>query len=105
MNRERKILLASIMIAVAGWLTAAALTTTLATLELRVVSAEEDSETWRRKAGKAYTELLKVRAGTDNTTVLIPAGTRIDCTMETTIVDGRAIVKCENGTIYPPRDY
>ena len=105
MTRERKTLLASVLLAIAGWLTAAALATSVGDLKLRAASAEDDAATWKRQAGKAYSELLKAKAGTGSTTTLIPAGARIDCTIRTTVIDGKTISKCEDGTIYPPRDY
>ncbi|MFN7506522.1 MAG: hypothetical protein ACK5Q1_13285 [Limnobacter sp.] len=105
MNLERKILLASMVVAVAGWLTATTLATAVGAFKLRAVSAEKDAAVWKRQASKAYTELLKARAGTDRTTVIIPAGALIDCTISTTIVDGKTVSKCQDGTIYPPRDY
>lgn len=105
MTRERKILLSSIVIAVVGWLTAAVLILSVGTLKQRAVSAEEDAEIFKRQAGKAYTELLKARAGADSTTALIPAGTRIECIMRTNVDDGNTVTKCEDGTIYPPLDY
>lgn len=81
-----------------GWLTVAVLATTLANLRLRIskniykarmVSAEENAVTWKRQAGKAYTELLKTRSGTDNAATLIPVGSRIDCTMKTSTVNSQ----------------
>ncbi|ELL8195826.1 hypothetical protein RX235_004719 [Salmonella enterica] len=109
MNRNRKLLLAAAAGATAGWLCTIILATSLVVkvghAERRAESAEADAATWKRQAGKAYTELVKARAGTDNAAVLIPAGTRIDCTMQMTTVDGLTTAKCESGTIYPPRDY
>ncbi|WP_029741792.1 hypothetical protein [Enterobacter asburiae] len=105
MNRDKKILLAFIVFAITGWLTVAVLATTLANFKASMVSAEENAVTWKRQAGKAYTELLKTRSGTDNAATLIPVGSRIDCTMKTTTVNGQAIAQCEDGVIYPPHEY
>lgn len=97
-----------------GWLTVAVLATTLANLRLRIskniykarmVSAEENAVTWKRQAGKAYTELLKTRSGTDNAATLIPVGSRIDCTMKTSTVNGQTIAQCEDDVIYTPHEY
>lgn len=105
MNRDKKILLAFIVFAIIGWLTVAVLATALANSKASMVSAEESAVTWKRQAGKAYTELLKTRSGTDNAATLIPVGSRIDCTMKTSKVDGQAIAQCEDGVIYPPHEY
>ena len=99
MNKDRKLLLAASGVAAAGWLCVAVLVAEIGLSALKVADG------WKKQAGRAYTELLKARAGTDSTAALIPAGARIDCTMQMTTVDGRAIAKCEDGTIYPPRDY
>lgn len=105
MNREQKILLTVVSAAVLGWLAAAGTAVSLVTFKVRAMSAEDDAATWKRQAGKAYTEMLHARAGTSSTTVLVPKGARIDCTMTTSNVDGKFINKCENGVIYPPNDY
>ncbi|EBU5243456.1 hypothetical protein CYN59_22415 [Salmonella enterica] len=109
MYRNRKLLLAAAAGAVAGWFCTAILATSLVVkvghAERRAESAEADAATWKRQAGKAYTELLKARAGTDNTAALIPVGARIDCVMQMTTVGGLTTAKCEDATIYPPRDY
>ncbi|EBU9738311.1 hypothetical protein BZS74_22420 [Salmonella enterica subsp. enterica serovar Oranienburg] len=105
MNRDNKILLALIVFAIAGWLTVAGLATTLVNFKARMVSAEENAVTWKRQAGKAYTELLKTRSGTDNVATLIPVGSRIDCTMKTSTSNGQAITQCEDDVIYPPHEY
>lgn len=105
MTREKKILLSAILLAVTGWLMTAILLSSIGVFKLRSVNAESDAANWKRQAGKAYTELLKARAGVDSTGALIPKGARIDCTMAISTVDGRTVSKCENGTIYPPRDF
>ncbi|EJD3148830.1 hypothetical protein M1V18_004403 [Salmonella enterica] len=87
MKRDKKILLASIVVAVAGWITAAVFAINASDFRQAAGDAKKDATTWKRQAGKAYTELLKERTGADGKTV-IPAGSRI-----------------ENGKIYPPRDY
>ncbi len=109
MNKDRKLLLAAAAAATAGWVCTAILATALVVkvghAEWRAENAEADAATWKRQAGKAYTELLKARAGTDKMPALIPVGARIDCTMKMTTVDGLTTAKCEDGTIYPPRGY
>ncbi|EIJ7881256.1 hypothetical protein LJN26_004281 [Salmonella enterica] len=105
MNKDRKLLLAASGVAAAGWLCVAVLVVEIGLSEQRAQNALKVADGWKQQAGRAYTELLKARAGTDSTAALIPAGARIDCTMKMTTVDGRAIAKCEDGTIYPPRDY
>lgn len=105
MNKDRKLLLAASGVAAAGWLCVAVLVAEIGSSEKRTQDALKVADGWKKQAGRAYTELLKARAGTESTAALIPAGARIDCTMQMTTVDGRAIAKCEDGTIYPPRDY
>lgn len=107
MTREKKLLLASIVLAIAGWLTAAVLATSVGVFRLQAASAEADAKNWKRQAGKAYTEVLAAKAGTGGKTAaaLIPAGARIDCNMNMRVVDGHTISKCEGGVIYPPHDY
>jgi hypothetical protein len=98
MNREKTILLVSILFGAAGWFTAAEMATSASAFKLRAMNAEADAADWKRQAGKAYTEMLQARAVAKSAAVLVPAGARIECTMKTTS-------KCEDGTIYPPRDY
>ncbi|MDK6891486.1 hypothetical protein QP278_23135 [Escherichia coli] len=86
MTRENKILLWSIAAGI-GWITAAVMVNYANNIKQVAVDAQKDATTWKRQAGKAYTELLKEQAGTDGK-IIIPAGARI-----------------ENGKIYPPRDY
>lgn len=87
MTRDKKILLASILVAVAGWITAAVQTINASDFRQAAGDAKNDATVWKRQAGKTYTELLKERAGVDGK-IIIPAGALI-----------------ENGEIYPPRDY
>lgn len=96
MNKDRKLLLAASGVAAAGWLCVAVLVAEIGSSEKRTQDALKVADGWKKQAA---------RAGTDSTAALIPAGARIDCTMQMTTVDGRAIAKCEDGTIYPPRDY
>ncbi|ATW34869.1 hypothetical protein [Candidatus Williamhamiltonella defendens] len=105
MSREKKFLLALIVFAIIGLLAVAVLATTLVNFKVRMISAEDNAFTWKRQAGKAYTELLKARAGTDHTETLIPVGSRIDCAMKADTFDYPAIAKCEDGVVYPPREY
>ncbi|MEB3727299.1 hypothetical protein VOF11_22015 [Escherichia coli] len=105
MNKDRKLLLAASGVAAVGWLCVAVLVAEIGSSELRAQDALKVADGWKKQAGRAYTELLKSRAGTDSTAALIPAGARIDCTMQMTTVDGLTTAKCEGGTIYPPRDY
>ncbi len=92
-----------IALAVAGWLTTGVLAVTNGTPQRQSVPVDEDAVYWKRQAGKAYTELLKARAGPDAQRVLIPAGARFGCTMqENTTVEGRTMASCQDGIIYPP---
>lgn len=103
MTRERKMLAASIIFAVAGWLTVAGLATVLGAALEREVSAERDAAAWKRQAGKAYTELLKATAGTTNGALIIPAGARIECGVKEG--EGKALIDCGESTIFPAMDY
>lgn len=103
MARERKMLVASIIFAVAGWLTVAGLATVLGAALEREVSAERDAAAWKRQAGKAYTELLKATAGTTNGALIIPAGARIECAVKEG--EGKALIDCGESTIFPAMDY
>lgn len=110
MTRERKMLVASIIFAVAGWLTVAGLATVWGAALEREVSAERDAAAWKRQAaawkrqaGKAYTELLKATAGTTNGALIIPAGARIECGVKEG--EGRALIDCGESTIFPAMDY
>ena len=104
-NRNRKILLLAILLSATGLVTATALLSSIGVYKLRAVNAEEEAKNWKRQAGKAYTAMLKAQAGTNSTATIIPQGSRIDCSITTSIVDGRAVSKCEDGIIYPPMDY
>jgi len=81
------------------------LISSLAISKVKTNIAQENSSEWKRQSGKAYTEMLKVKAGVVDTKVLIPAGSRIDCIMEDKIIDGKAIMSCVEGIFYPPKDY
>lgn len=105
MARDKKILLSAIFLAVVGWVTAVVLLISIGSFKLRAVSAENEGATWKRQAGKAYNEMLKARTGTNNTAVLIPKGTRIDCKMNIVTENNKTFGDCVDGTFYPPRDY
>lgn len=106
MNKDRKLLLAVSGVAAVGWLCVAVFAVEIGSAEQRTQDALKVADAWKEQAGRAYTELLKARAGTDNIATLIPAGARIECTMQMTTENGVTTAKCEHGgTIYPPSDY
>lgn len=110
MSRERKMLGATIVFAVVGWLTVAGLVMIVgsalereATAKSDAAAWKRDAAAWKRQAGKAYSELLKATAGTNNSTLIIPAGSRVECAMKEE--NGKANINCGKGTIFPPTDY
>ncbi|RDE60943.1 hypothetical protein [Aeromonas veronii] len=103
MAKERKMLVASIIFAVVGWLTVAVLVMLVGESQEREASAKSDAAAWKRQAGKAYTELLKATTGTTNGSFIVPAGARIECAMKEE--NGKAKVDCGEGTIFPAKDY
>lgn len=106
MNKDRKLLLAASGVAAVGWFCVAVLVAEIGSSEQRTQDALKVADGWKEQAGRAYTELLKARAGTDNMAALIPAGARINCTVQMTTANGVTTAKCENGgTIYPPPNY
>lgn len=105
MTRERKLLWVSVGFAVAGWLSVGALTIDRDTLKQQVVSIEQEAATWKHQAGKAYTELLEVRGGTDSQTAAIPVGARYECQIKEGNDDGHTVAQCKDGIIYPPQEY
>jgi TRAP-type C4-dicarboxylate transport system substrate-binding protein len=98
MKRQSLLVLVMFFLAAVGWLEAAVLFASNNTIELRAMNAEMDASSWKRKASKAYAELLKARAGGNNATVLVPKGSTIECTM-------KSGVKCEAASVYPPSSY
>lgn len=92
-------------LALVGWAAAIGLGAAIGAARLHAFVAERDAANWRRQAGKAYTEMLQARAKASGSAVIIPAGSRIDCTMTTLVSEGRTVAKCENGTFYPPSSY
>lgn len=107
MSRERTVLLTAVLLAIAGCLTTAVMATVASEAKQRAASAEADAKLWKRQAGKAYTEMLAVTSGAGalSNAILIPAGTRIECNLNSQVGNGRNVSTCEGATIYPPRDY
>ncbi|EJR4627866.1 hypothetical protein ACX0LI_001827 [Salmonella enterica subsp. enterica serovar Newport] len=103
--RSNKWLLTTACLAVTGWVIAAGLTMALINSGERLANAQKNAEAWKRKAGKAYTSLLR-DTETDNSSVLIPEGARVECTpiAETSSVSNKSILNCD-GIIYPPENY
>ena len=102
---SKKWLLATACLAVTGWVIAAGLTVALISSGWRLENAEKNAEAWKRKTGKAYTALLRDNE-TDNSSVLIPEGARIECTpnAEASSHSNNAYMHCD-GIIYPPENY
>ena len=105
MTGEKAIVFWLTAIAAAGWITVGILVLSGENPNVRVIAVDEDSERWKRQAGKAYTELLKLRGGTGSTTALIPNGPHMDCSANTTTKSVQTVSECEDGIIYPPKDY
>ncbi|EGO4234256.1 hypothetical protein [Enterobacter hormaechei] len=105
MVRSNKWLLTTACLAVTGWVIAAGLTMALINSGERLANAQKNAEAWKRKAGKAYTSLLR-DTETDNSSVLIPEGGRVECTpnAETSSVSNKSLLNCD-GIIYPPENY
>lgn len=96
------------VVAIAGWVISAILAMTVFELKkesANAVIAGHEAAEWRRKAGKAYTKLLIARSGGDTTNIMIPAGTLIECSIGTSVADGKTVSLCEDGIVYPPIGY
>ncbi|PVZ84183.1 hypothetical protein C9426_24055 [Serratia sp. S1B] len=104
MKGERKLLWVSIGFAVTGWLIVGTFAVDRDDLKQKVASVEQDAANWKKQAGKAYTELLKARSGSDSQRVSIPSGARIECQMKKNL-DGNTVAQCEDGLVYPPEEY
>lgn len=105
MTRERKILLASMVLAVTGWVTAAVLMTNVGTYKLQAERSESNATNWKRQAGKAYTEFLKSSSAPGSATFLIPVGASIQCNTNANPDNSKAIIDCNNAIIYPPKEF
>ncbi|PNE59916.1 hypothetical protein A8H39_01855 [Paraburkholderia fungorum] len=109
LTRQQKMYGIFLIVAVGamGWLCTAGLAMYAAKMRISEALAERDAANWKRQAGKAYTQLIAARAGHADGKFLLPAGSRIEGTMTTKEVNGRAVASLNvSGTVfYPPKDY
>jgi hypothetical protein len=98
-----RVLVVSATLAALGWSTAALLTAYVVKLKASEAIAEHEATNWRRKAGKAYTELLTARPRRSDGTIIVPAGTII---RGSTAIDASGHPKINfDGVLYPPANY
>lgn len=100
---QTRALLVAATLAVFGWSTAALLTAYVVKSKASEAIAVREAANWRRKAGKAYTELLAARPRQSDGTIIVPAGTIIEGSSAS---DPSGHVKINfDGVLYPPSNY
>ncbi|EMP3151355.1 hypothetical protein WDX82_004791 [Salmonella enterica] len=99
-KRSKVKLAALILFGFGGWGAAVITGMGLGAAKNEAIKDQNAAQVWKAKAGKAYTELLLVKAGKAEQ-VTIPSGSLLECVSTT---DNPPKANCE-GFILPPNDY
>lgn len=107
--RMTKSAIALIALALTGWACAGGVALALHVEGSKVAQADAAAREWRRKAGKAYTELQRSQAGEGSPVLLVPVGATLGCAAaDWRQTHGPCTAGYElppSGYLYPPASY